>query len=54
MFDFAALCILKYERKRKAEKMKELQDRINKRKQAYEFLGRPVLKYAILASAINV
>eukprot|EP00344_Euplotes_crassus_P011851 CAMPEP_0197009182 /NCGR_PEP_ID=MMETSP1380-20130617/48831_1 /TAXON_ID=5936 /ORGANISM="Euplotes crassus, Strain CT5" /LENGTH=130 /DNA_ID=CAMNT_0042430251 /DNA_START=163 /DNA_END=553 /DNA_ORIENTATION=- len=40
-FDFAALCLLRFERKRKAEKMKELQDRINKRNHRFDIPEEP-------------
>lgn len=40
VFDFAALCVLKYERKRKAQKMKELQENIKKRQHAFDLPGK--------------
>ena len=39
VFDFAALCVLRYERKRKTEKMKELQERIKKRQNQFDIIG---------------
>ena len=41
VFDFAALCILKYERKRRTDKMKEIQERMKKRQNQFQIEDEP-------------